>query len=65
MQQQSGDDFRFPKHGELFNEDYYDEPETKKGNPYSDDPSGVDDGQNWDRPSFRSTQTGILANYKK
>lgn len=55
--------FKFPKHKELFAEDYYDNEADK--NPYDKAFAWGKDGENFDKGSVRSTPTGILANYKK
>jgi hypothetical protein len=56
--------FKFPKHNELFTEDYYDEGKDQS-NPFDKEFSGGPDFLNQDKPTHRSTHTGILSNYKK
>jgi len=56
--------FRFPKHKDLFTEDYYDDSKDSK-NPYESEFPGGKDYQDFNAPTHRSTQTGILSNYKK
>jgi hypothetical protein len=57
---------KFPKHKELFADDYYDkEGEQKTQNPYENSFLHGQDSENFDKGAVRSTPTGILANYKK
>jgi hypothetical protein len=55
--------FKFPKHKELFAEDYYDAEGEK--NPYDKAFAWGQDYDNFDKGAVKSTPTGILANYKK
>lgn len=59
-----GTSFKFPKHKELFTEDYYDESKDSKS-PYESEFPGGPDSEDFNAPSHRATQTGILSNYKK
>jgi len=55
---------RFPKHNELFADDYYDQ--RTQDNPYSKPyEKANDDYESSHKGTHRSTPTGILANYKK
>ena len=57
--------FKFPKHKELFAEDYYDD-DQQENNPYKGAPfPGGQDFNDHAKGSHRSTSTGILATYKK
>ena len=53
----------FPKHKELFTDDYFEHAETE--NPYDTNPLEGEDIDKFDEPSHRMTQTGVLSNYKK
>ena len=56
--------FKFPKHKELFAEDYYEDGQGKT-NPYQKPFVLGDDLEKFDKATHRSTQTGILSTYKK
>ena len=60
----SSKSFKFHRHKELFTEDYYDESKDNKS-PYDSEFPGGQDYQDFNAPTHRSTQTGILSNYKK
>ena len=55
---------RFPKHKELFAEDYY-EADGQEVNPYDTQFPGGPDTLSYDKPTHRVTSTGILSDYKK
>jgi hypothetical protein len=54
---------RFPKHKELFAEDYYEADDDT--NPYDSQFPGGNDTVSYDKPNHRVTSTGILSSYKK
>jgi hypothetical protein len=64
---QAGNSFNFPKHKELFTEDYYN-PEDANAAPPNAYRSGFvygADNVDFQKPVHRATPTGILATYKK
>ena len=58
----------FPKHTELFADDYYDK-DNISGDEFSSDPymgeKEKNDYENFDQANHRKTQTGVLSSYKK
>ena len=57
---------RFPKHKELFADDYYENAEKEEeSNPFNPSFPGGKDTESFTEPTHRSTNTGILSSYKK
>ena len=70
----SGDNFKFPKHKNLFTEDYYNKEDNELSeNPYAKHQghgsilgnSITNDFEDFNEPVHRATQSGLLSTYKK
>lgn len=57
----ASNNMHFPRHKELFNEDYYEDKDNGT-NPYNEE---REDAISYDKPSHRATGSGILSTYKK
>jgi hypothetical protein len=58
--------FKFPKHNELFADDYYEPKQNENETPYDHKFAGGDDVENYEKSTHRkSTAGGILSSYKK
>lgn len=58
--------FKFPKHNELFADDYYDPKKDDEETPYDHKFPGGADYEDYEKPTHRKTTGGgILSSYKK
>jgi len=61
----SGDSFKFPKHKNMFSEDYYNGEENEVHTSPYDKGTSANDFEDSSMPTHRATQSGVLSTYKK